>query len=58
MLELEKVEVVYNQLATAITGVTINVPEGAVTAVLGYFLPLYFYLKLELNHIYLLRKDF
>lgn len=35
MLELEKVEVVYNQLATAITGVTINVPEGAVTAVLG-----------------------
>ena len=35
MLELEKVEVVYNQLATAITGVSINVPEGAVTAVLG-----------------------
>lgn len=35
MLELQKVEVVYNQLATAITGVTVNVAEGGVTAILG-----------------------
>lgn len=35
MLKLEKVEVVYNQLATAITGVTLEVPEGSVTTVLG-----------------------
>ncbi len=35
ILELEQVEVVYNRLATAITGVTVEVTAGGITAVLG-----------------------
>ncbi|AXV06709.1 Branched-chain amino acid transport ATP-binding protein LivF [Euzebya pacifica] len=35
ILKLEQVEVVYNKLATAITGVSVEVAAGGITAVLG-----------------------
>lgn len=35
MLELRKVEVVYNKLATAISGVSVTAQEGRITAILG-----------------------
>lgn len=35
ILQLQQVEVVYNRLATAITGVTVEVMAGGITAVLG-----------------------
>lgn len=35
MLELQQVEVVYNKLATAITGVSVTVERGSTTAILG-----------------------
>lgn len=34
-LQLEKVEVVYNRLATAVTGVSVTVAPGSITAILG-----------------------
>lgn len=34
-LQLEKVEVVYNKLATAVTGVSVTVAPGSITAILG-----------------------
>lgn len=35
LLELRQVEVAYNKVATAISGVSIEVPEGKITALLG-----------------------
>jgi branched-chain amino acid transport system ATP-binding protein len=35
LLELRQVEVAYNKISTAITGVSIEVPEGKITALLG-----------------------
>ena len=35
LLELKQVEGAYNKISTAITGVSIEVPEGKITALLG-----------------------
>jgi branched-chain amino acid transport system ATP-binding protein len=35
MLDLKQVEIVYNKLATAVSGVSIHVPAGQITALLG-----------------------